>query len=154
MNMTKVGPESCVCGGDHLAIPQPGASWVCQEGQYCYQDPGINPQLRHSHACVETCQEIPTYNSEPCFCHHEVCNDPTRQNFCYQNSSSCQRFEICPTESELLYNHTGGYGPDSKDTFNLEFCVCGADKQTQLCNNSQYCRVEKAGTGQFDYIIM
>ena len=150
--MTQVGPEGCVCGGDHLALPEPGDAWVCQAGQYCYQDPGVSPKLRHSHACVETCQEIPTYNSEPCFCHHQVCNDPTSPNFCYQNSS-CQQFEICP--ENLLYNHTVGSGQNSKNTFNLDFCVCGFNKQTKLCNNSQYCLAEQVGNnaGRVEHFI-
>ena len=107
--MTKVGPEGCICGGDHLAIPEPWDSRVCEEDQYCYHDPTISTTSIKSHLCVEPCQEMPTYNSKACYCNHEVCNDPTKQNFCYQNSSSCQRFERCPYTKNILYNHNEGY---------------------------------------------
>ena len=145
-NLTLVGPERCVCGGDHQAIVEPGeTSWLCTEGQYCYQDPDVNPALRHSHACVDACQEMPIHNSEACFCHHQVCNEPTKLNYCFHNSTSCQTFERCPYTTNILYNHSKGYKPDSKDKFNLEFCVCGFDQQTKLCNQSQYCLAEKIG---------
>ena len=147
-NLVVAGPEGCICGGDQLAIVEPDTSWVCSEGQYCYQDPSVPFNLRESHSCVKPCQEMPAYNSKACFCHQEVCNEPAEFNFCYHNSG-CQRFERCPSESEFqfLYNHTGGYGQDSKDRYNLEFCTCGPE----LCDHSQYCHVEKAGTGHVEH---
>ena len=120
-----VGPANCVCGCRHwTAQPTAQECELCLEGEFCYQD-----YYLQSEYCVQECEELPTINTQPCFCSWEVC-DNNGMNYC-NLTEGCQYFDSCPVSpyDDLLSNET--------------LCDC---YQGGLCNITEYCSVESTTT--------
>ena len=65
-NPLPTGPEQCICGCNHLAIPEEDEckETLCKEGEYCISD---------LESCFSDCLDFPHANEESCYCLGDAC---------------------------------------------------------------------------------